>query len=187
MPNPRLASRYARSLLELAIDQNQVERVFADLLWLQQVLKTSREFANLLKSPIIKPEKKEKTVDAVIRGRVSEIIFSFIHLIISKGRESNLKEIIPAFITQYKEYRNIYTVKLTTAVPIDEALQNKIIEQVKRTSEMHNIELQTMVNKDLIGGFILEAGDKLIDASIAYELKQLSRKFENNDFIYRIR
>jgi len=52
---------------------------------------------------------------------------------------------------------------------------------------MQNIELETKVDEDLIGGFVLEAGDKLIDASIAYELRQISRKFENNDFVYKIR
>jgi F-type H+-transporting ATPase subunit delta len=52
---------------------------------------------------------------------------------------------------------------------------------------MQNIELETVVDEDLIGGFILEAGDKFIDASIAHELKQISREFENNDFIYKIR
>ena len=52
---------------------------------------------------------------------------------------------------------------------------------------MQNIELETVVNEDLIGGFVLEAGDKLVDASIAYDLKQIARQFENNDFIYKIR
>jgi len=52
---------------------------------------------------------------------------------------------------------------------------------------MQNIELESTVNKDLIGGFVLQAGDKLIDASIAYDLKQIARQFENNDFVYKIR
>jgi F-type H+-transporting ATPase subunit delta len=52
---------------------------------------------------------------------------------------------------------------------------------------MQNIELEAVVNEDLIGGFVLEAGDKLVDASIAYDLKQIARQFENNDFIYKIR
>ena len=52
---------------------------------------------------------------------------------------------------------------------------------------MQNIELETTVNEDLIGGFVLQAGDKLIDASIAYNLKNIARQFENNDFVYKIR
>ena len=187
MPNPRLASRYAKSLIDLAIERDQLEKLFADMQWLQGIIKVSRDFTDLLKSPIVKADKKKQVIDAIINGKVSDITSSFIHLLIAKGRESNLSEIITAFIDQYKEYKNIYSVKLTTAVPVNEDLRNIIIERIKKTSDMQNIELETAVNENLIGGFVLEAGDKLIDASIAHELKKISREFENNDFVYRIR
>jgi F-type H+-transporting ATPase subunit delta len=187
MPNPRLASRYAKSLVGLALEKGELEKVFADMQWLQEVIKGSRDFANLLRSPIIKGDKKEKIVEAIIGGRVTNMTSLFLRLLIAKGRESNLPEIITSFISQYKEYKNIHPVKLTTASPINENLKKAIIDQIKRTSDMQNIELETVVNKDLIGGFVLEAGDKLIDASIAYDLKQIARQFENNDFVYKIR
>ena len=187
MPNPRLASRYAKSLIDLAVDKDQLEAVFADMQWLQQLLKQSRDFTNLLRSPIIKNERKEKIVDAVIKGNVSEITHSFVHLLIAKNRENNLGEIITSFIAQYKQHKNIYTVKLTTAAPVTEELKKSIIDQIRKTSEMENIELETAVDQSLIGGFVLQAGDKLIDTSVAYDLKQIARQFENNDFVYRIR
>jgi len=187
MPNPRLASRYAKSLIDLAIDKGQLDKTFSDMEWLQHVIKQSRDFANLLRSPIIKDEKKAKVIDAVIKGKVSDSTSAFVHLLIAKGRESNLQEIITSFISQYKDHKNIYSVTLTTAVPVDDELKKKIISQIQKTSDMQNIELETKVDKDLIGGFVLEAGDKLIDASIAHELKKVSREFENNDFVYKIR
>jgi F-type H+-transporting ATPase subunit delta len=187
MPNPRLASRYAKSLIDLAIERNQLEKIFADMQWLQQLVKRSRDFLNLLKSPVIKPGKKQQVVEAVTKSNLSEVTSLFIGLLIAKGRESNLPEIITSFIKQYKEYKNIYTVKLTTAAPLNDDLKNAIINQIRKTSQMENIELESKVNEDIIGGFVLQAGDKLIDASIAYYLKQVARQFENNDFIYRIR
>ena len=187
MPNPRLASRYAKSLLDLAVERNEVETVFADMQWLEQVIKSSRDFANLLRSPIIKPEKKQKVVRAIVAGKVSEMTASFVALLIAKGRESNLPEIITAFVSQYKKYKNIYTVKLTTAAPVNDNLKNAIIDRIRKTSDMQNIELESAVNSDLIGGFVLEAGDKLIDASVAYDLRQIARQFENNDFVFKIR
>ena len=187
MPNPRLATRYAKSLIDLAIEKNQLEKIFADMQWLQQVCKQSRDFANLLKSPVIKPEKKQKVVEAIIKDNVSDITALFARLLITKGRESNLPEIITAFIEQYKKYKNIYTVKLATASPASDDLKRSIIDQIRKTSEMQNIELETTVNEDLIGGFVLQVGDKLIDASVAYDLKLIARQFENNDFVYRIR
>jgi F-type H+-transporting ATPase subunit delta len=155
--------------------------------WLRQVIKGSRDFSNLLKSPIIKPAKKQQVVEAIVKDNVSAVTALFVRLLIAKGRESNLPEIITAFITQYKDHKNIYTVKLSTATPLDDDLKNALINQIRKTSEMQNIELESTVNEDLIGGFVLQAGDKLIDASIAYDLKQIARQFENNDFVFKLR
>lgn len=187
MPNPRLASRYAKSLIDLAIEKDQLEKIFADMQWLQQLVRESRDFANLLKSPIVKPSKKLQVVSTIIKDSVSDVTALFVRLLITKGRETNLPEIISAFISQYKKYKNIYTIKLSTAYPLSEDLKNAIIDQIRKTSVMQNIELETAVNEDLIGGFVLESGDKLLDASIAYDLKQIARQFENNDFVYKIR
>ncbi|HEV8507314.1 MAG TPA: ATP synthase F1 subunit delta [Chitinophagaceae bacterium] len=187
MPNPRLASRYAKSLMDLALEKGELEKVFADMEWLQQVIKGSRDFTNLLRSPIIKADKKEKIVETIIGSRVTHITSLFIRLLIGKGRESNLPEIITSFISQYKKHKHIYPVKLTTASPISENLKKAVIAQIKNTSDMQNIELEAVVNEDLIGGFVLEAGDKFIDASVSYDLRQIARQFENNDFVYKIR
>ncbi len=61
------------------------------------------------------------------------------------------------------------------------------MNQVKKSGGFENIELEEKVDKDIIGGFVLQIGDKLVDASIAYDLKAIAKQFENNDFIYKIR
>lgn len=187
MPNPRLASRYAKSLLDLAIEKGQLEKVYADMLYLQQLTKGSREFLNLLRSPIVASEKKLTAVEAVIGKNVGELTAAFARLLINKNREGELPEIITAFTNQYKQEKGIHTVKLTTAVAVSDAVKNQLIEQVKQTSGLQNIELQATVDPNIIGGFVLQTGDKLIDASVAYDLKMISRQFENNDFIYKMR
>jgi F-type H+-transporting ATPase subunit delta len=187
MPNPRLATRYAKSLLDLAIEQNRLEEVFKDMQWLHDVCKASREFVTLLRSPVVKADTKQKIVAAVTNGNIGEMTHGFVRLMIRKGRESFLPEVVDAFITQYKVNKNIHTIKLTTATEVSEDMKKAIVEQVKKTSGLVNIELETFVNSELIGGFVLQAGDKLVDASIAYDLKNIARQFENNDFIYRIR
>lgn len=187
MPNPRLASRYAKSILDLAIEKGQLEEVYADMLLLQQVSKSNREFVNLLRSPVIRADIKRKILDAITAGKVSTITSSFNALLVSKGRESNLPEIINSFISQYKVYKNIHIVKLATAVPVGDSLRKAIIDQVKKATGYENIELEEKVDENIVGGFVLQVGDQLIDASIAYDLKNIARQFENNDFIYKIR
>ncbi len=185
--NPRLASRYAKSLLDLAIEQGQLEKVYEDMLLLQKVIKGNRDFLNLLRSPIINPDKKGKIINAVTAGKVSQLTTVFNNLLVSKNREANLPEIIDSFIKQYKKLKNIYIAKLTTATPISDNLKAAIVNQIKQTSDLQNIEVETSVNENLIGGFTLQVGDKLVDASIANDLREISRQFENNDFIYKIK
>ncbi len=187
MPNPRLATRYAKSIIDLALERKELETVYADMQWLQAVNKSSKEFVQVLKSPVIKPDTKVKIVEAVTKGHVTEMTNAFIRLMIKKGRESFLPEVVNAFITQYKVHKNIHTIKLTTASILSEELKSAIVKQIKATTDMQNIELETAVNDELIGGFVLQAGDKLIDASIAYDLKNIAKQFENNDFIYKIK
>lgn len=93
MPNQRLASRYAKSLIDLAIDKGQLEAVYADMLYLKAVCKSSREFLLLLRSPIIKGDQKNSIITAVTKGKVSDLTAAFNHLLVKKGRESDLPEI----------------------------------------------------------------------------------------------
>jgi F-type H+-transporting ATPase subunit delta len=187
MPNPRLASRYAKSILDLSVETGQLEAVYQDMLWLQAVCKSNRDFVVLLKSPVIPGDKKIKILDAVSEGKLSKLTTAFNALLIKKGRESNLPEIASAFVSQYKEKKNIQTVKITTASPLGDGVKDAIISQVKKTAGIDKIELVEKVDNDLIGGFVLQVGDQLIDASIAYNLKTIAKEFDNNDFIYKIR
>lgn len=187
MSNPRLATRYAKSLIDLSIERGQLEEVFADMQWLQAVCKSNRDFVNLLKSPVITGDKKIKIMDAVAGGKLNTLTSAFNTLLIKKNRESVLPEIATAFINQYKEYKNIHILKLTTATPLSEEVKNIIIQQVKKTGSYENIELEETVDKKIIGGFILQVDDKLVDASIAFELKAIAKQFDDNQFIYKIR
>jgi F-type H+-transporting ATPase subunit delta len=187
MLNPRIASRYAKSLIDLANEQGQLEEVYKDMLLLQTIIKGNPDFTILLRSPVVTADKKIKIVEAVTNGRISPLTTAFNKLLITKSREASLPEIITSFVEQYKVLKNIQTVKLTTATPISEELKDQIIGQIRKTSDIQTIDLQTVVNPDLIGGFVLQAGDKLVDVSVAYDLKEISRQFQNNDFIYKVR
>ena len=155
--------------------------------WLQAICKSNRDFVNLLRSPVIKADAKEKIVAAVSKDNIGLLTGTFIRLLIQKGREGALPEITHAFVQQYKAYKNIYSITLTTASRVSEGLKNEIINHIMSTTEMKNIEMETIVKEDIIGGFVLQAGDKLVDASIAYDLKTIARQFENNDFIFKVR
>ena len=71
LPNPRLAARYAKSILDLAIEKDQLDKVYKDMLFLQDICRSNRDFVNLLRSPIVKADKKAKILDAIMGGKIT--------------------------------------------------------------------------------------------------------------------
>lgn len=188
MNNPRLAGRYAKSLLDLATEQNQVDAVYADMKWLQSICKSNPDFVNMLRSPVIKPTAKGKIIDSVTKEKVSALTSAFIQLLVNKARETNLPEIASTYIDQFNELRNIHKVKITTADPITDEMLNAIMANVKASAkDGQTFEVETTVNNELIGGFLLETSGTLVDASILRDLKDIHKQFMNNDYLHRIR
>jgi F-type H+-transporting ATPase subunit delta len=188
MKNPRLAGRYAKSLLDLAAERNQVDAVCADMKWLNRVCKSNPDFVAVLRSPIIKPADKAKIIESISKERVSALTTAFIQLLVRKAREINLPEIVTAFIDQFNISRNIHRVKITTAEPISEEMKEAIMKNVKEeVTDSKTFEVETLVRSELIGGFLLESGGTLVDASILRDLKDIQKQFMNNDYLHRIR
>jgi F-type H+-transporting ATPase subunit delta len=187
MQSPRLAGRYAKSIVDLAKEQDQLEAVYRDMQFLKSVCQSSRDFVNLLRSPVIKADKKGKIINAVIEGRVGAITIGFCRLLISKGRESNLPEIITAFIDQYNFLKEVHKVKLTTAEPVSGTLQAAIISKIKKETALKEIELESVTKPELIGGFVLEFDNNLVDASIARDLRDIKKQFQENIYVHKLR
>lgn len=187
MTNPRLAARYAKSLLGLALERSQLEQVYQDILFLQRVCGLNREFVVMLKSPVIHADKKISILDTLSKGRVNETVLAFTHLLVAKGRESYLPEILTAFVEQYKSHKGIFSVKLITAQPVSEEIRQQIMKKANDFAPDRTIDLEVEVREELIGGFQLELGGTLVDGSVAYELSKIKSQFLNSDFIYKIR
>jgi F-type H+-transporting ATPase subunit delta len=187
MQNPRLASRYAKSILDLAVEQNQLDTTLADMQLLNAVTHQCPDFTNMLRSPIIKGDKKNAIIEAVIGERLSVLSKLFIKLLVAKGREGNLPEISDAFLSQYRTLKNIRTVKLTTAVPVSDSVKDAIRNKVIASMPGMKIEMKEEVKPELIGGFVLQVDDKLVDASIRRDLNDVKAQFQKNFYVPELR
>lgn len=187
MQNPRVATRYAKSLIDLAVERNQLEDIYNDAQYLKALSKSSREFVSIMKSPVVAPEKKGQILDAIARGKITDLTLKFTRLLVTKNREFFLPEIVDAVITQYNEIKGIHKVKLTTATPVSDEVKNAILTKIKRDTPIENIELESLVREELIGGFVLEFDNNLVDASILRDLRDVRKQFDKNVFVQQIR
>ena len=144
MRNPRLANRYAKSLLDLAVEQNSLEPVLKDMELIHKTCADSRELTVVLRSPVIGPEKKLAIIDAIFQDKIQKITKLFLALLVKKGREFFLPEMAEVFVKQYKVYKNIHVVHFTTAVAIDEDLKNDIRNKITSAINNGTIDLETV-------------------------------------------
>lgn len=187
MNNPRLAQRYAKSLIDIATELKQLDQVKDDILFLKSVVDKSRDFVLMLNSPIIHPDKKYKVINAITKGNTSNITNTFLKLLCSKHREANLPGVITSFIQQYNTIRDLHTAKLTTATSPSKELIDSFVSKIKASTSYDNVALETVVDDKIIGGFILEMEGKLIDNSIRRNLHDVKKQFANNDYLHKLR
>ena len=179
----RIATRYAKSLIELAVEQGKLEQVNADMHRLADAM-NNRDFYLFLKSPIIHPDKKNKVLEAISKDRVDNLTLLFVKLLIRKKREEYVPEITAEFIEQYKRLKKITTVTVTTAAPMSDEILAELKKQLLASGiTFENLDVETKIDPELIGGFVLEFDNKRYDASVARKLDELKISFTKNPYV----
>lgn len=182
MSSYRIASRYAKSLIDLALEQGKLDKVLEDVTAFSNAAQ-NRELHLLLKSPIVKADKKEKVLDALFKGKIDPLTHSFFQIILRKGRESQLADIAQEFINQYRVIKGISIVDIVSAEPLSQETIDAIKTKLVSSKLTHaNIQFNTSIDKNLIGGFVISFEDKLYDASIKHQLDELRKQFSGKDY-----
>ena len=182
MRNPKVAHRYAKSLLDLAQERNEQDAVLADMELVLSTIRESKDLDLLLHSPVIKSDKKEKILEAIFASRVSQLTIGFMRIMTSKGREATFEEIAEHYIHQIKINKGILTAEVITAAAADEATRKEIRERLNKLNPSGSVEITESIDPELIGGFVLKVEDKMIDASIRSQLRKLRREFTDTSY-----
>lgn len=183
MADIRVASRYVKSLLGLAVEQGVLEQVHLDMLLFSKTCHENRNLVAMLRSPVIRHENKRAILKKLFSERVGKLTLSIFDIIVRKNREPQLPAIANEFHNAYNAYKGIGKAYLITTIALDKELLEIMQSISKKLANKQTIEMHTKVDSALIGGFVLNVGDHQIDASISSKLKLLSLKFNENYFI----
>lgn len=181
MSEIRVASRYAKSLIELAIEKGVIEEVHKDIELFLSTVTENRELQLVLQSPVIKSDKKMSILKALFDGKINEMTMAFFQIISRKGRESFLKAVAKAFHDQYNQHKGVGNATVTTTFALGDDLRKEFKALAKRIGGK-DVELEERVDDKLIGGYILKVGDRQIDESINRRLQELKRQFSNDAY-----
>lgn len=175
MNHSKIPVRYAKAFISGAEEKGIMDSVRVDMENFLELIKNVPDLTHLLQSPVIGPAKKLEILSAVFTGKVQSLTLSFFRLVIEKKREEHLPGMARMYIDLYKQAKGIKIANLKTAVPIEKETRDELIRMIRKTFDSE-IELHEEIDKDLIGGFILQVEDQQLDASITGQLKKIKRE-----------
>ena len=178
MASTRAAIRYAKAILDLANSKGVAEVVNNDMKSIATAIETNSELSSFIQSPTIKVEVKESALLEVF-ANVNGVTKGLFHLLFENKRFEILEAIALEYITLFDESNGIEVAKVTTAIPMDAALEAKVLAKIATFSDK-KITIENIVDASIIGGFILRIGDQQYNASVANRLQVLKRELTQN-------
>jgi len=180
-----VAERYAKALLNLSVEKNQLESVLQDVQLVLNYFRASSELFVIMNNPVIRVDKKQKILLTLFDKKISELSKSFLLLIINRKRSGIIPAICEAFINLYKIKEKILDVTITSAVPLDNNLKEEIINKtVRKLEDVKKIEVTEEVNPDIIGGFIVKWGSSQVDQSIRTQLQKFKKNLQQTTITF---
>jgi F-type H+-transporting ATPase subunit delta len=174
MKSTKAAGRYAKALLELALDQQKIEVIENNMQQIITVANEAHDFQVFLSSPLIKVDKKLEVIKSIF-GNFDALSISFLEMVATNRREALITEIADAFLAQLKEHRGIVPVTIISAKTLDAQTKDQITSKIS-ASIKGTLEITENVDESLIGGFIVRMGDHQIDASVSNQLNRLKQE-----------
>jgi len=185
MKQSRLANRYAKALFELSLEQKKLDQVAKDMLLISQTIEENKELSLLLKSPVIKLDKKEKILNTLFLKSTDPISLRFMMLVAKKSREEYLAYFAEEFTNIYNDYQGLVDAWVTSAKDIEAEVKAHLLNLLKKFTGK-TIILHESINTDLLGGFIVKVGDYQYDASTKTLVRKLKDDFASNLFVSQI-
>ena len=170
-----LATAYARSVLDLANEQNQAEAIGQELEDLARVVESDPSFQSFLANPAIGEMERGRLIDKVFRGRVSELVLNFLLVVNRNGRLGLLRQIANGYSDLLEQQKGIVEVDVFVAQRLtpDQLVEvrRKVGVALKREVVVHQY-----VDASIIGGLVLRVEDRLLDSSVRAQLRAVRRR-----------
>ena len=167
-----ISTRYARALLKGATDAKLEEQVYQEMMTLAKSYMDVPELRQTIDNPMLDKDKKQTLLETAAGGATSELMRTFIALVLKEDRENMVQFMAYSYVTLYRKQKNVIRGKLTTAARVSPETEQKMRQMVESMTQ-GTVEFETEVNPDIIGGFILEYDTFRMDASVKSKLNNI--------------
>jgi F-type H+-transporting ATPase subunit delta len=169
-----IAQVYARSLFEVAQEQDKLDDVREQLAQFADALSENRDLQVFFFSPYFSTEEKKDGLKNAVDG-ADEIVLNFLELLVEKHRMPLIFRVRRAFDGLWEEEHKLLNVEVTSAIELDPGVVEQIGRRVGEQTD-RKVELSSKVDPDILGGIVLRVGNSILDASIRNRLEQLRRQ-----------
>ena len=170
----KVAEPYAEAFLDLAKSTNSLKETTNDINIVSQFLANSSDLKKFLGNPLVTKDAKKNVVKDILGEQISESTLKFLLLLVDRGRIEVLEQIAQKFLELSYKQESIEIAKVTSSIQLSAEQQQKIAEKLKAITGAKQIKLALKVDPELIGGFTIEVGSKMIDTSIRGQLNKMS-------------
>jgi F-type H+-transporting ATPase subunit delta len=178
MSTSRVAKRYAAALLDLVNEDKKAEAIIRDLALVQRTISDSRELLLLLKSPIVSKQKKSEVIAEIFSKKIGAAVQGYLALVVSKGRDYVLDEILEQFFLLRDEQLGIVNVEVQSAVEFSPGQEKELMKYLE-TFTKKKVRMSFSIDTSLKGGFVALVGDTMMDGSVSHQLDLLRSRLKN--------
>lgn len=179
MLTSKVAKRYAQGLLNFTQESGNTDAVFGEMGDIVNTISKSKELQNFFASPIIDSKKKVNIAMEVFKD-FSPVTKSLIQLIIKQGRESQIQMIAQEFLNKVDQMNGVQRITLTSASQLTSENIDKILQSSHLVNHANKFDVKSIINPEILGGYVLRVGDQQVDASVRSKLNKLKKEFQLN-------
>jgi F-type H+-transporting ATPase subunit delta len=174
-----IAAPYAQALMSLAQGQNLVDQFSQNVADLLELLNSSDDLKQLLSTPLIDGDKKKAVLQQVVGDQVHPYMRNFLMLLVDRQRIGFLEEICKQYQALVRNLNQTVLAEVLSAVELTDEQKQSVRDKVVAMTGAHQVDLETKIDSDLLGGVIIKVGSQVIDASLRGQIRRISLQLSN--------
>lgn len=173
-------SKYSQAMFDIASEQKKLTEFGTELKGVRDTFQENPDLWKFLNHPLVPPQSKKDTLAKIFKDSLSPIVLQFMYVMIDRRREAALLLAIDGFIDLARKAQHIEVAKIRVVKPLSKKEETKLVASLEAMTGQH-IESLYYVDPSLIGGMVIQIGDKLIDGSLRRQLRDMQHKLLQAD------
>jgi F-type H+-transporting ATPase subunit delta len=171
--NAGMIEPYAEALMSLAQDQNLTDQFGENVSTTLGLIESSPELGDFLTNPFVKADSKKAVVRQLFESEVQPYFLNFLLVLIDRRRIFLVEGICRQYRVLLRKLKNAVLAEVTSTIKLSDSQRDSVVQKVKELSSAAEVELETKIDPDLIGGVIIKVGSQVLDASIRGQLRRI--------------